>query len=268
MLIKNLTFKLAQISNYLRWFGFWTVYLQFQNKFFGIPKTISVPVAGITNPVILRLGTSDLCTHGKIFLDEEYRLNFSRPPKTIIDAGANIGLSAIYFAGKYPGATIIAIEPEQSNFLLLKQNIAPYPNIIPVQAALWYQNGHVQLLSHPQAADWSKWGFQIDDIANKNVRTVSEVEALTVDKIMRDYNLGFVDVLKIDIEGAEREVFGNPSAWIDKVGTIMIELHESIKSGCTRNFYNATNRFRSEWRQGENVIVSNEHPASGVINAP
>ena len=56
------------------------------------------------------------------------------------------GFASIYFANKYPGAKIIAIEPEQSNFELLKDNIAPYPNIIPIQAALWHKNEEINLI--------------------------------------------------------------------------------------------------------------------------
>jgi len=68
----------------------------------------------------------------------------STEPDVIVDAGANIGLASICFANKYANATIIAVEPEQSNFELLEENVAPYPNIVPVQAALWYEDSEVR----------------------------------------------------------------------------------------------------------------------------
>jgi FkbM family methyltransferase len=55
----------------------------------------------------------------------------------IIDAGANIGLSALFFANKYPDAKIFAIEPEETNYKLLELNTKPYNNVCLIKAALW-----------------------------------------------------------------------------------------------------------------------------------
>ena len=83
------------------------------------------------------------------------------------------------------------------------------------------------------------------------------VTAMTVDKVMLDYGLEKIDILKIDIEGAEREVFRDPTLWIDKVDALIVELHERMKPGCNRSFYKSTNdEFDHEWIQGENVYLS------------
>jgi hypothetical protein len=79
---------------------------------------------------------------------------------------------------------------------------------------------------------------------------------MTVDTIMREHGIDHIDVLKVDIEGAEREVFRDPSSWIDKVDTLIVELHERLKLGCNRSFYNGTNGFDDEWVQGENVYLT------------
>ncbi len=81
-----------------------------------------------------------------------------------------------------------------------------------------------------------------------------EVNGITVDKIMKDFNLKKIDILKIDIEGAEKEVFQDTSFWIKKVNSIVIELHEDLKPGCSRSFYNGTNGFDDEWIQGYNLV--------------
>jgi tRNA G46 methylase TrmB len=80
----------------------------------------------------LRIPSSDVPTYEQVFIDKEYDFLVKKQPKVIVDAGANIGLASIYFANKYPDAKIIAIEPEQSNFELFKENVAPYPHIIPI----------------------------------------------------------------------------------------------------------------------------------------
>jgi FkbM family methyltransferase len=191
----------------------------------------------------------------QIFINQEYDFSEETQPKTIVDAGANIGLASIYFANKYPHAKIIAIEPEQSNFELLKDNIAPYPNIIPIQAALWHKNEIINLID----PGIGKFGFMTemkDSSENLPGDFCHTVVAITLDKIMKDFNLDKIDILKIDIEGAEREVFSNTSSWIEKVDSIIIELHERMKAGCNRSFYCGSNGFDNEWKQGENVYLS------------
>jgi FkbM family methyltransferase len=251
--------KLERVWSYYKWFGFRGLYFTLQNKLLTTPKLVKVSVPGIKHPVALRLKTSDLHTYGKIFAEEEYLLSPRETPKTIIDAGANIGLASIYFANKFQEATIIAIEPEESNFLLLKANTAPYRRIIPIQAALWCDNGSINLVNPGNGGEWGKWGFQTQKLAEKNANKVChQVQAVTVESIMRDHGMNFIDILKIDIEGAEKEVFTDASSWIDKVGVIIIELHEGLKTGCNRSFYNATNDFQVEWLQGENFFVAKE----------
>jgi FkbM family methyltransferase len=206
-------------------------------------------------PFRLRIPSSDVPTYHQVFINQEYDFLVETQPKVIVDAGANIGLASIYFANKYPGAKIIAIEPEQSNFELLKENIAPYPNIIPVQAALWHKNEEINLID-PRLG---KWGFMTEmKNSSENIpgNICHAVVAMTVDKIIKDYNLAKIDILKIDIEGAEKEVFSDTSSWIEKVDSLIIELHERMKIGCNRSFYCGSNGFDNEWKQGENVYLS------------
>jgi len=211
---------------------------------------------GIKAPFFLRLQTSDFPTFDQIFIRKEYNFGTVTPPKVIIDAGANIGLASIYFTNKYPDAKIIALEPEQSNFELLKENVSPYSNIIPVNAALWHKNEEINLID----PGLGKWGFMTE---RKNAleeglvdSVCHAVQAMTVDKIILDFNLKKIDILKIDIEGAEKEVFSDTSSWIERVDSIIVELHEHMKAGCNRSFYNGTNSFSDEWKQGENVYLS------------
>jgi hypothetical protein len=81
-------------------------------------------------------------------------------------------------------------------------------------------------------------------------------KTITIDGLIADYNLTEIDILKIDIEGSEKEVFRTCVSWIAKVKAIIIELHERIKSGCNRAVYSATNDFDSEWQYGEEVYFS------------
>jgi len=102
--------------------------------------------------ISLRLGTSDLGVIVKVLGSHEYGFPFDGTPKLIIDAGANIGISALYFAQRFPDAKIYAIEPEEGNFELLKKNCNGRPNIILKKAALW--NHSTRVIFRPEAENW------------------------------------------------------------------------------------------------------------------
>ena len=206
-------------------------------------------------PFCLRIPSSDVPTYEQVFIDQEYDFLVEKQPKVIVDAGANIGLASIYFANKYPDAKIIAIEPAQINFELLKENVAPYSNIFPIHAALWNRDEEVNLID----PGLGKWGFMTEmkhTSENLPSNICHAVKAITVDKIMKDYSLTKIDILKVDIEGAEKEVFSNSSSWIENVDSIIIELHDRMKQGCSRTFYCCSNGFDNEWVQGEKVYLS------------
>jgi FkbM family methyltransferase len=210
-------------------------------------------------PFTLRFPSSDIDTFEQIFVGNEYDFLVETQPRVIVDAGANIGLASIYFANRYPEAKIIAIEPEQSNFELLRENVAPYANIIPLQAALWHKNEEIDLIDPGRG----KWGFMTQNKESEpNPATTSPdaichtVKAVTVDRLMDEYALDRINILKIDIEGAEKEVFSNTASWIDKMDSIVIELHDYLRPGCLDSFYHGAKGFDHEWLQGENVILT------------
>lgn len=219
---------------------------------------INITRKDIKHPVMLRVPSTDAKAYKQIFIDQEYKFRISHPPKMILDAGANIGLTSIYFANHYPDAKIIAIEPDNDNYALLKINTKNYDNIEILNAAIWNKNETINL-TDPGFGDW---GFMTQPL-NENLQIKRHsVQGITIDHIMNLYGIGFIDILKIDIEGAEKEVFHNPEKWINSVNSLIIELHERKKAGCNRNFYNTTNEFKHEWQQGENIFLSRD---SGCI---
>jgi FkbM family methyltransferase len=219
------------------------------------PTLLQLSRRDIKFPFFLRVPSSDVLIFKQIFMKHEYDFNVKKTPSIIVDAGANIGLASIYFANKFPDSKIIAIEPEESNFEILKRNIEPYGNIIPVCAALWHDNTLINVVDR----GFGKWGFMTyarDGISESYGEILHKTHGITVDTIMKEQDIEHIDILKIDIEGSEREVFRDPSSWIEKVDTLIIELHENMKSGCNRSFYSSTNGFDDEWLQGHNVFLT------------
>lgn len=242
-------------SKYLRILGFRGLLYEMKAKITKSTVYFTLKRPDCKYPFRLRIPSSDAPTYEQIFINLEYDFIVESQPRVIVDAGANIGLVSIYFANKYPGAKIIAIEPEQSNFELLKQNVAPYPDIIPIQAALWNKNEEINLID----LGFEKNGFMTEMKCPSEKlpgQICHTVMGMTVDKIMNDYNLTKIDILKIDIEGAEKEVFYDTSSWIEKVDAMIIELHERLKAGCHRTFYSGSNGFDNEWFQGDNIYLS------------
>jgi FkbM family methyltransferase len=166
-----------------------------------------------------------------------------------VDAGAHIGMASILFALKYPRARIIAIEPESSNFAALVRNTAPYKTITPIQAALWREDGEVTLgpsNAHPKGA------FQIVENGRERVR------AINMDTLMRETGIASIDLLKMDIEGAEIEVFES-CPWIGNVRVIAIELHDRLRPGCSSVVKNAARGLRFD-QEGEVTFI--EQPSA------
>lgn len=156
-----------------------------------------------------------------------------------MDAGANIGMTSIYYANKFPKARIIAVEPEPSNFRELLNNVAPYPNITPIQAALWNRDCQLNLDSPKiESPGFDKFRFQVRE------KGTIPVPGMTMRTLMKKVGLNSIDLLKMDIEGAEIEAFENCD-WIDTVQAIAIELHDAIRPGGTAALNRVTKGFRS-----------------------
>jgi hypothetical protein len=71
---------------------------------------------------------------------------------------------------------------------------------------------------------------------------------------MREHGVDYIDILKVDIEGSEKEVFESCETWIDRVGVLIVELHDRWKSGCSRSVHSAAKDFSIEWTRGETTF--------------
>lgn len=196
-------------------------------------------------PVYLRVGTSDLQVWKDIFVGMEYAVAVKGEPKFIIDAGAFIGLSPIWWAMRYPEALIVAVELDAENFKMLKLNTEHYPNIHPIHAGLWSHQTMLEV-ENPGAATWS---FRATEGGT--------VPGITVQQIMADYGYDRVDLLKIDIEGGEKEVLQHAGPWRERFGTLVIETHDRYVRGCTEALRDAMAGLPLKHSvSGENVVLT------------
>lgn len=198
------------------------------------------------DPIYVRATHVDRELFASIFLEEQYGSAEvkSRNARFIIDAGANIGLASVYFARLFPQAKIVALEPSEENYQLLRRNVAPYPNVICLQAALWHEPGVVKI-ANPAA---EAWAFQCQ-------AATDGVPALTVPLLMQRYGAASIDILKVDIEGAEREVFAQSCDWLERVRVLCVELHDRFAPGSAEAVYSAITTRHFQKSQCGDVIA-------------
>ena len=216
------------------------------------PGQTHIYLRPVSKEVVIRRRTTDLLCLEKVFIADEYNSPFQLSPQVIVDAGANVGMATLFFARQYPQAHVVAIEPESSNFEILKQNCEGIANVTLIRAALWSENRELKI-GNPSG---EAWAFMVSDEYCSSDNS-PRVPAITVPEILHRLNADHIDLLKIDIEGSELELFSNGSEkWLGQVHFIAIELHDRFVPGCSRAFYSAlaSRQFSQEVR-GENVFV-------------
>jgi FkbM family methyltransferase len=215
-------------------------------------RYIKLPVPGTRQNIRLRTISSDIATYHDIFVRQEY--DFLRFPQakqfleakpverpaqavTIIDCGANVGCSVIWFASKFPAAEILAIEPDPTNFALLNRNVADLRNIRTLHAALWSSETQVTI-SNPDAKPWA---FRTDEVSGKIENDKPAIGTVTMDSLLANIDSSAAVIVKIDIEGAECEVFSKNISWLRLVDLLIIELHDNLFPwmGNGRTFFSA-----------------------------
>jgi FkbM family methyltransferase len=174
------------------------------NRLFGIPKQLNVFPSGLKHRVHLRLRTSDVSLYDGLLLKGTYELELPFIPATIVDAGANVGMASLYYAKRYPRAKIASVAPEPSNYAMLAKNVAAYPNVIAVNAALWDSDRELFLapINEHLNPKFDKWAFGVSSSG-------TPVRGLTMKTLMQETGLDRIDLLKMDVEGGEIEVFAD-----------------------------------------------------------
>ncbi len=225
-------------------------------------ELMKLRVPGIPHPVAFRPDTSDLGTFAQTFLDRDYQLTLAAPPRLIIDGGANVGFVSILFANQFPHARILSVEPMPENFAVLSENARPYPNVQPIHAAIWNRPGQIDLVTHDQNNTFlGHWGIQVREASQT---PSNAVRAMTILELLESTGLPFIDILKLDIEGAETEVFNDDAgAWLSKTNMLIIELHDRFKPGCSEKVYAALKPFGfMQFTRAENTFFARTIPLS------
>jgi FkbM family methyltransferase len=183
-------------------------------------------VRGLAHPVVFRYGSSDISVFKQIFVEDEYSpLRPSVDIRLILDCGANVGYSSCYFLSRFPAARVIAIEPDPRNFEVIERNLRPYGDRVQlVRGGIWSRKAKLKVCTG-EFGDGREWATIVRECKDGEE---PDVEAVDIGTLLDESGLDRIDILKIDIEGSEREVFSRDyETWLDKVHTFIIELHGS-----------------------------------------
>lgn len=241
--------RLNYIRNHYLRFGISGIIFLFKRIILNNKKILEFKHSDYQYKVYLRNLTTDINTFYSILFNKEYNINFKEEPKIIIDLGANIGLSSIFFLNKFPESKVIAVEPEKSNYEMLVKNISNYSNAILYNKGIWNKNATLKIKDNGNG----KWGFSVFEVLEKDENTI---DAISISEIIKQNNIKQIDILKIDIEGAEIELFSeNFDMWLSITKLIIIELHDWMREGCARQFFKTIVKYNFELsHKGENLI--------------
>lgn len=214
---------------------------------------VDVRIPGLAAPVAVRAGTSDREALTQVFVESEYDTRYPGLPRFIIDAGANVGYASVWFANVYPGAAIVAVEPDADNCAVLERNVAPYRGVRVVRAGVWPREASLAI-ENPSGKSWS---FRVREAAPGE----RGFPAVSIAGLLEASGLSVIDILKLDVEGTERELFSDAGCdrWLSRTNMLFVETHDRYKPGCEAALAAAVARhgFRRS-QEGENVVLIRE----------
>jgi FkbM family methyltransferase len=231
----------------------------------GLRNTVlTLNVDGCSQPVSLRLATSDKDAFRQIFVYEEYSpLRGLENIRTIVDCGANIGLASLYLLDRYPLARLLAIEPDPGNAAMCRQNLFSSGGRVCVETMGIWSHGDwgrpARLRLDRSAGDRRDWSITV-----REAGVAEEADATGVSMSAICQRTGEIDLLKIDVEGAEELIFsGSSVSWLARVRNIAIELHNEK---CRQAFRRALEGFEFEsFQSRETVFIKNLRPAGKTV---
>jgi len=239
---------------YIHRFGFFAGFQIYLKRVFSRKSIIRFNLPSSDIVINLRNNSSDGDAFDQVFLRLQYDNPLNFTPRFIIDCGANVGMASLFFHKKFPHSKIVAVEPEKSNYDLLVKNVKEHQEIEVIKAGIFHKNAELVVENNEERGNW---GFTIKESKQIN----NSLKAITVDDIMKEYGQNEIDILKMDIEGSELEVFSeNYHSWLSKTNVIMIELHDSRRKGCSKAFFKAISDYDfSVVLNGETIICTKNH---------
>lgn len=264
--------RLAKLPNYIRRFGVYDglrLMLALERELpYRSDGVRRYRVPGIPHQILLRECRGDHAVFWQCQVKNQYdtdcfpqgqRLDLvykkilrdGRKP-VIIDCGANIGLATVWYANKYPQATIYAIEPDRRNYQILLENTKHYgTRVVCLNDGVWNRSCHLRIVN-PKSAPTT---FRVEEVEQA---TEGDMRAYTIPEILELAGPESVPLLvKIDIEGAQKQLFSSNTDWVARTHLIAIELDDWLMpwQGTSRRLFACLSRLPFDYLlQGETLF--------------
>ena len=214
-------------------------------------RLVTLDIKGLSGKLRFRHGTSDKEVIEQVFLTDE----FSWLPRvdgvaTIVDCGANIGATAFLLLNAFPDARLVAIEPDAGNYDVLRKNLEQFgERAIALNAAVWSRDTTLRLV-RGEFLDGREWTYQAKEHPDTSIEAVP---AKSLPTILGELGAESIDLLKVDIEGGELDLFSRgPQSWLPRVRNVSVELHGEE---CAHAFFTAMSDYDFELiRRGELTV--------------
>lgn len=157
--------------------------------------------------------SSDLESWHQVFVQKQYKplIKYLPEEPTILDLGANAGFASAYFEQEIPSACILAVELDPENYSILTSNVT----CDTINAGVWSKECRLDICR--DFRDGKEWSFY--------AKEGGLIEGHTIDWFKDYMKWEKIDLIKMDIEGGEAEVFKNPK-FLDYTGCVAMELHD------------------------------------------
>jgi FkbM family methyltransferase len=186
---------------------------------------------------------------------ETFQKNFPNEQKlNILDAGSNIGLTSVFLNHYFPNSNFITIEPDDSNFENVSYNLEAngIKKAIQIKGGLWSKNTNLKIVN--DFRDQNDWSFRVEETSEE-----TDLKAFSINYLLDKYNFNYIDILKMDIEGSEKEVLvsaNTDTSYLSKTKCVAIEIHDEFN--CRQDIYNLLEKYNFEFfNSGELTIGIN-----------
>lgn len=206
--------------------------------------------------------SSDVQVMDQVFASKEYlplveeirKRGYANKIHFIMDAGANVGYTTVYLKAYFPDADVVAVEPDEGNALQANKNFTRnnFNNIKVIKGGIWSKDTWLELKK--DHSDEKEWSYYVVESLPP-----SELKGFSIESLLSESGYSDIDLLKIDIEGSEKELFkddGTIDPVLSKTKFLAIEIHD--ETGIRPRIYESLTRNGFEWfNRGELTIATN-----------
>jgi len=263
-------YRLSKIPNYIKQFGVMNGLNLLMRVERALPKKSLVikryNIRNFPSPIYLRESNSDHSTFWQCIVKVQYELrNFPQYKRLvaayheeiemgrrplIIDCGGNIGLAAVWFAIQFPEAVIFTVEPEENNFEVLKLNTEYFDRQIKaLMGGVWNESGYLRIIN----PDSGSAAFRVEHSEEK---TSDSMRAYTIAEICELAGVKSPFIVKLDIEGAQADLFSSNTEWVGNTHLITLELDDWLLpwQGTSRSFFTCMSKYPFDYLLGQESI--------------